>query len=136
MTNRTANSGPVVRAMVFDFDGLLMDTETTMLRSWQHEWSQWGLTLDAGGFFADEVPRAKTAPDVYLLALRKLGVGADRAIAVEDSPHGVHAALAAGMRCIAIPNPNVPPARVAHADLVLRSARSMPLGEALRRVHP
>ena len=26
--------------MVFDFDGLLMDTESVMLASWQHEWRQ------------------------------------------------------------------------------------------------
>jgi putative hydrolase of the HAD superfamily len=25
-------------ALIFDFDGLLMDTESTMLASWQYEW--------------------------------------------------------------------------------------------------
>jgi beta-phosphoglucomutase-like phosphatase (HAD superfamily) len=42
-----------VSAVVFDFDGLLMDTESTSLASWRYEWSQWGLSLDEGTFFVD-----------------------------------------------------------------------------------
>ena len=42
-----------VEALVFDFDGLLMDTETTSLASWQHEWRRHGLELDSSSFFAD-----------------------------------------------------------------------------------
>ena len=38
---------------MFDFDGLLMDTEGTMLASWQYEWRQYGLELDTTTFFAD-----------------------------------------------------------------------------------
>jgi len=33
-------------AVVFDFDGLLMDTETTLVQSWQAEWRHHGLELD------------------------------------------------------------------------------------------
>ena len=40
-----------------------------------------------------------------LLALEKLGVAADEAIAFEDSPPGILAAKRAGLFCIAIPNP-------------------------------
>ena len=40
-------------ALVFDFDGLLMDTETTLLDSWRYEWRQHGLELPSDGFFAD-----------------------------------------------------------------------------------
>jgi beta-phosphoglucomutase-like phosphatase (HAD superfamily) len=32
-----------VRAVVFDFDGLLMDTESTSIASWEAEWAEWGL---------------------------------------------------------------------------------------------
>lgn len=42
-----------IRALVFDFDGLLMDTESTLLASWQYEWRNHGLQLDLEGFFAD-----------------------------------------------------------------------------------
>lgn len=51
----------------------------------------------------DEV-RPKPAPDIYLLACRRLGVAAASAVAVEDSPTGVRAAMAAGMTCIGVPS--------------------------------
>lgn len=213
-------------AVIFDFDGLLMDTEATSLESWRHEWSQWGLRLDEASFFADhggdlseqrydalaaavgpvfdrklshdrraahrtrlnagldllpglrgwlgearragirlavassspgdwvtghlsrlavagafeafacgdEVAAPKPAPDVYRLALAKLGLAGPRAVAVEDSPHGVAAARAAGLRCVAIPNRCWPASRFTAADLVLSSARQLSLGEALGRL--
>ena len=203
-----------------------MDTESTSLRSWQWEWSKWGLTLDVAGFFVnhggdvteeryaalaaaagpgfnretshrrrtayrdrlhedldfadgmrewlaeaentglrlavassspltwitmhlgragvldvfevlaggDEVPRHKPAPDVYELALGRLSLTGEAAVAVEDTAHGVSAAQAAGLRCIAIPNPFVTPERVRHADLVLPSASRCSLTDALSRL--
>jgi len=48
-----AAQADAVRAVVFDFDGLLMDTESTSFLSWQYEWSQWGLTLKAADFFVN-----------------------------------------------------------------------------------
>lgn len=210
-------------AIVFDFDGLLMDTETTLLACWQYEWRQHGLELDQTSFFADhggditeeryrqlaaavgpgydyeasharrttyrqqlhdrlglcdgieawlaqaheaglrcaiassspehwvtgmlrrinriddfatlatgdEVSAVKPAPDVYLLAIERLGLKPGQAVAVEDTPHGVAAAKAAGLACIAIPNPFVSPARFAEADLVLPSAAALTLSEAI-----
>lgn len=212
-----------IEAIVFDFDGLLMDTETTLLECWQYEWRQHGLELDQTTFFADhggditaeryrqlaaavgpgydyessharrtayrqqlhdelglcdgieawltqaheadlrcaiassspehwvtgmlrrinrigafttlatgdEVPAVKPAPDVYLLALERLGLDPAEAIAVEDTPHGVAAAKAAGLACIAIPNPFASPTRFAQADLVLPSAAALPLLDAV-----
>jgi HAD superfamily hydrolase (TIGR01509 family) len=217
-----------VEAVVFDFDGLMMDTESTMLASWQHEWRWHGLDLDTRRFFADhggdlnearyaqlaaavgpaydqaasharrlayrdrlneslplmpgiadwlsqaarlglrlavatssprgwasrhlggqgslavfeflacgdEVAQAKPDPGVYLLALERLGLPADRVVAVEDSPHGVAAAQAAGLRCVAIPNPHADPARFATADLLLSSAAQLRLDEVLRALGP
>jgi putative hydrolase of the HAD superfamily len=52
-----------------------------------------------------DVARRKPAPDVYLLAAERLGVDPRRAVALEDSAHGIEAARAAGMRVVAIPNP-------------------------------
>jgi putative hydrolase of the HAD superfamily len=52
----------------------------------------------------DYVDAVKPDPALYLLALKKLGVAADEAIAFEDSPPGILAAKRAGLYCIAIPN--------------------------------
>ncbi len=48
----------------------------------------------------DVVPKKKPAPDIYLLAMKTLGVGADKCLVVEDSRNGLLASRAAGMRCI------------------------------------
>jgi HAD superfamily hydrolase (TIGR01509 family) len=72
---------------------------------------------------SEEVARGKPAPDVYLEAARRLGVRADRSAAVEDSENGILSAKAAGMRVLAVPNPQFPPAAdaLAEADVVLAS---------------
>ena len=51
-------------------------------------------------FHLDQGSRRKPAPDIYLFALRSLGISPEEAVAVEDSPLGVQAAVAAGIRCI------------------------------------
>ena len=70
---------------------------------------------------SEEVARGKPAPDVYLEAARRLGVDAGRCAAVEDSENGIRSAKAAGLRVVAIPNPQYPPAEdaLALADVVL-----------------
>src|SRR5580704_10690996 len=50
----------------------------------------------------DDVTKHKPAPDLYQLALRRAGLTADDVIAFEDSPPGVQAARAAGLRCVAV----------------------------------
>jgi len=52
---------------------------------------------------ADDVVHSKPAPDCYLLALQRMGVAAHQAVAFEDTEHGVAAAIAAGLACVAIP---------------------------------
>lgn len=74
-----------------------------------------------------ELARGKPAPDIFLLAAQRLGVEPARCLVVEDSPFvrprqergscspaassprsaGVQAGLAAGMRVLAVPDPNV-----------------------------
>lgn len=78
--------------------------------------------------------RGKPAPDVYLTAARKLGVAAAACLALEDSPNGVASAKAAGMRCVAIPDPLLAGhPRYGEADLVLRSLTDLD-DAALRRL--
>lgn len=52
----------------------------------------------------DDVERSKPAPDLYLTALRRLGIAPSEAMAIEDAPNGAMAATEAGVRCIVIPN--------------------------------
>jgi len=51
---------------------------------------------------AESYVNSKPSPEPYLLALRRLGLQAADCVAVEDSPRGLQAALAAGLRCIAL----------------------------------
>lgn len=53
---------------------------------------------------ADDDANGKPAPDVYLRAARVLGVAPERCLALEDSPNGARAAVAAGMTCYAVPD--------------------------------
>jgi HAD superfamily hydrolase (TIGR01509 family) len=216
------------KALIFDFDGLLMDTETTLLDSWRTEWRRHGLELDESRFFADhggdtteeqyalltaaagpgfdraasherrtayrkklhetldltagipawlaeaeglglrlavasssrrewvagnlartgdldrfevlacgdEVGGHKPDPAVYRLALARLGLPPEAAVAFEDTPHGVSAAVAAGLRCVAIPNSYAQRSRFSHADLVLPSAAAMSLADVLSHLRP
>jgi len=50
---------------------------------------------------------SKPAPDVFVRALGLLGVNADSAVVIEDSPNGLKAAMAAGLRTVVVPNPLV-----------------------------
>jgi HAD superfamily hydrolase (TIGR01509 family) len=52
---------------------------------------------------SDDVARGKPAPDCYLFALARLGLRAGECIAIEDTEHGLQAALRAGIECIAVP---------------------------------
>ncbi|GIE92189.1 putative hydrolase of the HAD superfamily [Actinoplanes regularis] len=216
-------TGVTIKALIFDFDGLLVDTETTLLESWRWEWQRHGLELEPAGFFADhggdvnesryvalagavgpaydresshllrtahrarlnaalqpapgitdwldraaglglrlavasssgsahvsplldqvglrdrfevlatgdEVGAHKPDPGVYLLALDRLGLLAEEAVAFEDTAHGVTAARTAGLRCVAVPNPHADHRRFLAADLLLPSAVSMSLDAVL-----
>jgi mannitol-1-/sugar-/sorbitol-6-/2-deoxyglucose-6-phosphatase len=67
-------------------------------------------------------PHGKPAPDVYLAAARRLRLDPAACLAVEDSPAGVLAAKAAGMTCVAVPDPLLAgDPRYRAADLVLSS---------------
>jgi HAD superfamily hydrolase (TIGR01509 family) len=199
-------------ALIFDFDGLLIDTETTALRAWREEFQARGVPLPAqlwravagtrdsrtrllaylrretGPFDANEVLKSwharqdaavaaedlrdgvrscldaaaerglrlavassatgdwvyghlarvgvldrfdviscgddhlpKPHPEVYLATVAALGVHAGEAVAFEDSPPGVAAAKAAGLYCVAVPNPATAMLSFEQADRVTTS---------------
>ena len=191
---RRENAEAMPSAVLFDFDGTLLDTESTLLAAWREEYGRHSLELDEDAWLTsigtdtdryavlaelvgpgfdeqrcraskrareaeliaslglregiaaclsdltqagirlavvsgspadwvlphldrltlrdqfdlvvtrESAARAKPHPDLYLAALGRLGVPAAEAVAVEDSAHGVAAALAAGIRCVAFPN--------------------------------
>jgi HAD superfamily hydrolase (TIGR01509 family) len=83
---------------------------------------------------SEEVARGKPAPDVYLEAARRLGVADAACVAIEDSHNGIRSAKAAGMACVAIPNPQFPPGEAAaEADVVLGSISEL-TAETVRRL--
>jgi beta-phosphoglucomutase-like phosphatase (HAD superfamily) len=93
-----------------------------------------GLTRITVRCSAMDEARGKPAPDVYLTAVRRLGVGAAGCLALEDSPAGIASARSAGMRCIAVPDPLLAAdPRYREADLVLESLTGLDEA-ALRRL--
>ena len=68
---------------------------------------------------AEDVSRTKPDPEGYLLALERLGgVRAADVLVFEDTPVGVQAARAAGLRVVAVLG-TVPPERLGAADEVI-----------------
>lgn len=67
----------------------------------------------------DEVPAVKPAPDLFLRAAELLGVAPERCTAVEDSPVGIAAAKAAGMRVVAVDRGDFSPEELSQADVLV-----------------
>jgi len=215
----------MLRALIFDFDGLLVDTETVLIDAWVQLHQEDGLTCDrnvlhtivghtdvvhdywtayvphidrkglelryraaaraltlaapplpgtllllnaaraAGlrigvasnsthdhveghlahrdmlGFFdhiacRDDVTVGKPEPDVYLAALRGLGVRAEETIAFEDSVPGHVAAHRAGLRVVVVPNPSTLHCEFPHHALKLGSLAETSLAALISRFAP
>jgi HAD superfamily hydrolase (TIGR01509 family) len=209
----------MIAALIFDFDGLLVDTETPAFESWQPIYAEFGHTLSldlwkealgtnhgfdplaylatlAGeqidrdalwarrhaskeqlaadqpllpgaqsildqaraldlpcalasssdrlwidrwlnlhniiGYFscirtADDVIRTKPSPELFLSAAACLGVQPGACLVFEDSPNGILAARAAGMRCVAVPGAITRQLELPPADLLIDSLDALPL---------
>jgi HAD superfamily hydrolase (TIGR01509 family) len=83
---------------------------------------------------ADDVRRTKPDPELYLAVLAGLGVPGSQAIALEDSPNGIRAAKAAGMRCVAVPNSLTRQLPLHEADLRLESLAELSLEKLLELI--
>ncbi|MBM4258472.1 MAG: HAD-IA family hydrolase [Deltaproteobacteria bacterium] len=95
--------------------------------------------LDLLSFFdhlscGDMVTMTKPHPELYHTALASLAIEPHEAIAFEDSPHGVTAAKAAGIFCVAVPNQVTQQLTFAHADLQLSSLAEMTFAELVRTI--
>lgn len=81
--------------------------------------------FDGRIFSASEVGRPKPAPDLFLHAAARSEVDPTRCVVVEDSPFGVAAAKAAGMRCLGFAALTAPD-RLAGADEVFSDMAELP----------
>jgi HAD superfamily hydrolase (TIGR01509 family) len=77
-------------------------------------------------FAGDVVPAKKPAPDIYLLALRELGVGPEEVVVVEDSANGLRAALGAGLRTVVTVSSYTADEDFTGASLVVSSLGDLP----------
>jgi HAD superfamily hydrolase (TIGR01509 family) len=74
---------------------------------------------------SDNIDRPKPAPDAYLYCLQQLGLKADEAIAIEDTPASITAAKTAGIITIATPGATTSDQDFAAADLVVSDLSSV-----------
>ena len=81
----------------------------------------------------EDTDRHKPDPEPYLAVLAAIGVAPHEAIAFEDSPNGVAAARAAGIYCVAIPNPVTACLALDHANFCMKSLADEPLRRLLSR---
>lgn len=70
---------------------------------------------------SSNVKKPKPAPDIFELALSKLGVSAKETIVIEDSEFGIEAAKAAGIACAGYINPDSGGQQLKKADVLIES---------------
>ena len=74
-----------------------------------------------------EIQRGKPAPDIFLLAAKRLNADPSHCLVVEDSPAGIEAARAAGMFCVAVPDPNMDDRAYSAAHQIIRNLNELDL---------
>ena len=79
---------------------------------------------------AEQVIHKKPAPDIFLAAASALGCAPAECVVIEDAVNGVEAALAAGMRCVAVAQ-TFPGDRLSAAHLVRAAMRDVSLADLL-----
>lgn len=79
----------------------------------------------------EDVARTKPAPDLYLAAVKAIGVAPRETVAFEDSMNGTASAKAAGLLCLAVPNTLTAGMDLSRADLRLTSLAETPLERLL-----
>lgn len=75
----------------------------------------------------DMVTRGKPNPDIFLKAAELLGLTPAECVVVEDSPAGIRAAVAAGMKAVLVPDQAAITQEIIDmSDAVLKSLHEMP----------
>lgn len=81
----------------------------------------------------DDVQHGKPAPDIFLKASERLGRAPRDCVVIEDAPQGVQAALAAGMRVVAVTT-SLPAEKLSAAHHVIESLDELRPETLLRMV--
>jgi HAD superfamily hydrolase (TIGR01509 family) len=116
--------------------GLPMAVASSSTRDWVERW------LEHHGvrhYFncvrtRDDVERVKPAPDLFLAAAACLDVAPAECVVFEDSPNGMRAARAAGIRCVAVPTNLLEEVELPEVALRLRSLDEMTLADLIERL--
>jgi HAD superfamily hydrolase (TIGR01509 family) len=105
-------------------------------RKWIMDYlTRFGLSSDFDALFCgDEVGHTKPHPELYHTALSFFDVRPDQAVALEDSANGIAAAKAAGIFCLAVPNPLTRHSCLDQADLIVDSLADITLLELQDRL--
>ena len=82
----------MLKAILWDNDGVLVDTEGLYFQACRETLERLGIRLSEARFI-----------ELVLTAMRQNGLSAAECVVIEDSDRGLRAALAAGLRCIVIP---------------------------------
>lgn len=82
----------------------------------------------------DDVSKVKPDPELYTLAVSRLGIRPEEAVAFEDSANGAKSAVAAGLRTVIVPNPVTEALHFERYDLRISSMSELNLEELLRRL--
>ena len=70
-----------------------------------------------------ELKEGKPAPDIFLLAAKRLRVDPAECLVFEDAPTGTEAALAAGMSVVVVPDPNMDHCHYKNASQIISSLK-------------
>ena len=92
----------------------------------------WSAMVCADG----DAARAKPNPHLYLAALELLDIPASETFAVEDSPNGIRAAKAAGVRCVCVPNEATAGLDLSEADLLVPTFEGLSVQAVWRGLRP
>jgi HAD superfamily hydrolase (TIGR01509 family) len=67
-----------------------------------------------------DIQQMKPDPEIYITAAARLGLAPEVCCAIEDSPTGIRAAQAAGMKCIGLAT-SLPASKLSEADWVAQN---------------
>lgn len=139
-TQLTANQ-PLLPGVVALLDqaaalGLACAVASSSSREWVEGW------LRQHGIYArfqcvrtaDDVTVTKPDPELFLSAAACLNIAPAHCLVFEDSPNGILAAQAAGMRCVAVPGAVSSQVDLPLADLLLPALDALPLEGILERI--